>query len=149
MQVLESCHEHPAWEAIPLANVRTGRFWGSRLPVAGALEWLAGGDIESPPTDWDVGHVVSLAGTVEGPNRSFVIVRDSYPSFGWDAHHLQPPGALAAALVRGDGNEGGVALYVSTDDRSEVERVVKDTGFDVAAWDNGTPWRTSRGGGRP
>ena len=144
IDVLDSCLAHPAWEAIPLANVRTGRYWGSRLPLGDMVAWLAGRELEPPVPEWDVGHVVSLAGTVDGPDRSLVIVRDSYPALGWDGHHFQPPEALAAALERGDGNEGGVALYVSADDRAEVERVVKDMGFDVAAWDNGTPWRTSR-----
>lgn len=143
--VIELCRERPELEAVPLANVRTGRFWGSRLPLADALTWLLGGDVEAPEPDWDVGHFVTIAGTWDGEARSLVIIRDSYPMFGWDAHHLQPPEALAAALERGDGREGGVALYVSSDDRPEVEIAAKESGFEIAAWDNGTPW--PRGGG--
>ena len=138
--VLDLCRANPVWQAVPVANVRTGPFWGSRLPLADALAWLSGEEVEPPPPDWDVGHFVAIAGTWEGPARSFVIVRDSYPAFGWDAHHVQPPEAVAAALARGDGREGGVALYVASDVQADVERAAKDAGFEIAAWDNGTPW---------
>lgn len=138
--VLDLCRANPGWGAVPIANVRTGSFWGSRLPVADALAWLAGEEVEVPPPDWDVGHFVSLAGTWDGASRSLVIVRDSYPSFGWDAHHLQPPEALASALQRDDGREGGVAIYVASRDVPEVERTAKERAFEVGIWDNGTPW---------
>jgi len=144
--VIELCRERPEWEAVPLANVRTGRFWGSCLPLADALAWLSGDEVETPKPDWDVGHFVTIAGTWDGAARSLVIVRDSYPMFGWDAHHLQPPESLAAALERGDGREGGIALYVSSDDRPEVETAAKEAGFEIAAWDNGTPWPRAKGG---
>jgi hypothetical protein len=140
LAVLDLCRANPRWEALPIANVRTGRFWGSRLALADALAWLAGDDIEASRPDWDVGHFVNLAGTWDGPSRSLVIVRDSYPRFGWDAHHLQPPEALAAALRRNDGHEGGIGLYVADEDAAEVERFAKDRDFDVEVWDNGTPW---------
>jgi hypothetical protein len=140
LAVLDLCRANPRWEAVPIANVRTGRFWGSRLPIGDALAWLAGNDVEASPPDWDVGHFVNLAGTWDGPSRSLVIVRDSYPAFGWDAHHLQPPEVLAAALRRDDGREGGVGLYVADEDASEVELVAKDRDFEVVSWDNGTPW---------
>ena len=140
LAVLGLCRANPGWGAVPIANVRTGRLWGSRLPVAVALGWLAGEDVEAQPPDWDVGHFVNLAGTWDGPSRSLVIVRDSYPRFGWDAHHLQPPEALAAALRRDDGHEGGIGLYVADEDAAEVERFAKDRDFDVEVWDNGTPW---------
>jgi len=138
--VLRLCLEHPDWGAVPVANVRTGKFWGSRLPIADAFAWLAGSNVVPPAPDWDVGHVVTIAGTVQGPLRSLLIVRDSYPRFGWDAHHLQPPEAMAAALERGDGREGGIVLYVTGDDRADVERASKDAGFQIEGWDNGTPW---------
>ncbi len=139
-EVLRLCREQPAWGAVPLANVRTGELFGSCLPLADALAWVAGHDVPPPAPDWDVGHFVTIAGTLDGSARSFLIVRDSYPHFGWDAHHLQPPEAMASALDRGDGREGGIALYVAEDDRPDVERAAKDAGFQIDAWDNGTPW---------
>jgi len=142
--VLQLCRENAAWGAVPLANVRTGRLWGSRLSLADAFAWVAGSDVPPSPPDWDVGHFVTIAGTLEGSDRSFLIVRDSYPRFGWDGHHLQPPEAMAAALARGDGREGGIALYVSEDDRPDVERAAKDAGFEIEGWDNGTPWPPER-----
>ena len=125
---------------VPLANVGTGRLWGSHLPLVDAFLWLAGSEVQPPAPDWDVGHFVTIAGTLEGSARSFLIVRDSYPGFGWDAHHLQPPEAMAAALRRDDGREGGIALYVAEDDRSEVELAAKRAGFQIEGWNNGTPW---------
>jgi hypothetical protein len=142
--VLRLCREQPGWGAVPLANIRTGSLWGSRLPLADVLAWLAGSEVPRPPSDWDVGHFVTIAGTLEGSARSFLVVRDSYPAFGWDAHHLQPPEAMAAALERGDGREGGIALYVAQDDRPDVERAAKDSGFEIGGWDNGTPWPPGR-----
>jgi hypothetical protein len=104
--LLRLCRENPDWGAVPLANVRTGRLWGSRLALADALAWLAGSEVPSPRPDWDVGHFVTIAGEVEGSRRSLLVVRDSYPHFGWDGHHLQPPERFGAALDRGDGLEG-------------------------------------------
>jgi hypothetical protein len=143
-EVLRLCRRNPEWGAVPLANLRTGKLWGSRLPMVDALTWLAGADVQPPGPDWDVGHFVTIAGAVEGSGRSFVIVRDSYPHFGWDGHHLQPPEAFGAALTRGDGLEGGIALFVAQDDRADVERAAKDAGFEIEGWDNGTPWPPSR-----
>jgi len=140
MEVLHLCRTHPDWQAAPLANVQTGSLWGSRLSLGGFVSWLAGDHVEAPPPDWDVGHFVSIAGTVEGSARTLLIVRDSYPQFGWDGHHLQPPEAMAAALRRDDGREGGIVLYLAASVRADVERAAKEGGFDVAIWDNGTPW---------
>jgi hypothetical protein len=140
---VELCRDHPAWRAVPLANVRTGKLWGSTPGIEAATAWLAGSDIPGPPPDWDVGHFVAIVGTIDGDRRSLLLVRDSYPAFGWDGHHLQPPEAVASALERGDGREGGVALYVDAGDREDVERAAKEAGFDIAAWDNGTPWPPS------
>ena len=144
---LRLCRENPGWGAVPLANVRTGNLWGSRLPLVDALAWLAGSDVPAPRPDWDVGHFVTIAGELDGAGRSLLILRDSYPHFGWDGHHLQPPESLGAALDRGDGLEGGIALFVAQDDRADVEREAKDAGFEIEAWDNGTPWPPSRAEG--
>lgn len=140
LTVLDLCRSHPAWQVVPLANVRTGAFWGASLAFVDAASWLDGGDVVPPEPDWDVGHFVAIAGTLEGSARTMLVVRDSYPGLGWDAHHLQPPEAMARALVRGDGRQGGIALYAAAHDRADVERAAKDAGFEIGTWDNGTPW---------
>jgi hypothetical protein len=67
-----------------------------------------------------------------------VLVHDSYPSFGWNARHLQPPRAIAAALQRGDGREGGVLAVVPAKDARRIEALAAELGLEVAPWDNGT-----------
>jgi hypothetical protein len=102
------------------------------------IEELSGGDADGPPSDWDVGHFVELAALIRGPRGSLVLVHDSYPSFGWNARHLQPPRAVAAALQRGDGREGGVLAVVPAEAASRLEALAAELGLDVATWDNGT-----------
>jgi len=67
-----------------------------------------------------------------------VLVCDSYPSFGWNAHHLQPPRAIAAALLRGDGREGGVLAIAPRRRAAGIEAVSAELELEVAIWDNGT-----------
>jgi uncharacterized protein DUF6885 len=122
-----------------VANIDTGRLWGGRPPVEALLAELEGRPVAVPAPDWRVGHFCELAGLVRGPGGSLVLIRDSYPSLGWNAHHLQPPRALAAALLRGDGREGGVLFVGSPDRAEEVERLARELGLEVGLWDNGTP----------
>jgi hypothetical protein len=130
-----------------VANVRTGPFWGSRPTPALVLDALAGRPVAGPPPDWDVGHFVTLAAVLRGSGGTLVLVRDTYPTLGWDGHHLQPPQAVAAALERGDGREGGVLCAGAAE---VVERLHGRLGdrFDVRLWDNGTPdsYRQEAGG---
>ncbi|NEQ24268.1 MAG: hypothetical protein F6K28_35140 [Microcoleus sp. SIO2G3] len=135
------CQKNPGWEAVPLCNVQTGHLWGSRIALTNALAYLTGEEISPPKADWDVGHFVTLAGSVEGNQRSLLLVRDTYPIFGWDGYHLQPQDAIASALRRDDGKEGGVFLFVAAENQAEVEQQVREQGFDIASWDNGTPIR--------
>ena len=121
-----------------LANVRTGPLWGTHPSVETVIEELASGDAEGPPSDWDVGHFVELVSLARGKGGSLVLVHDSYPSFGWDARHLQPPRAVAAALQRDDGREGGVLAVLPTKDARRIESLAAELGLDVATWDNGT-----------
>lgn len=95
----------------------------------------------SPESEWDVGHFCAIAGVVRGPARQLAIVRDSYTDLGWGAHHLQPFEALAAALRGDDGCEGGVLLFVAAEDEVDVEGEMKEIGFGIGPWDNGTPGR--------
>jgi hypothetical protein len=120
-----------------IANLRTGRFWGSHPPLTALIDELAGRPAPDPTPDWDVGHYVELAGLITGEGGALVHVHDTYPSLGWDGHHLQPPRVVAAALLRGDGREGGVLVVVPAACAAEVETLVADLGLDIGMWDNG------------
>ncbi|MBV9385272.1 MAG: hypothetical protein JOZ78_02475 [Chroococcidiopsidaceae cyanobacterium CP_BM_ER_R8_30] len=133
------CWEHPSWEAVPLCNLRTGHLWGSRLLLSDVIAYLNGKEITIPAADWDTGHFLTLAGKVEGQEQSLILVRDTYPCFGWDGYHLQSALAIANALNRSDGHEGGVLLFVAAGNKAEVELQAQDRGFTILSWDNGTP----------
>lgn len=121
-----------------LANVRTGRMWASRPPVEILLAELEGRPVVEPEADWDVGHFVELEMLIRGPRGSLVVVHDSYPSLGWQGRHLQPPHALAAALERGDGREGGVLVIVPNVGVKAATALAAELGLDVRSWNNGT-----------
>jgi hypothetical protein len=121
-----------------IANVRTGAFWGSRPTVDALLAELRGELVAGPPADWDVGHFCELELLVSGPGGALVVVHDSYPSFGRDGRHLQPPRAVAAALLRGDGREGGVLAVARTEDSGYLETLARGLGLEIGTWDNGT-----------
>jgi hypothetical protein len=121
-----------------LANVRTGRMWASRPPVEVLLAELEGRPVEEPEADWDVGHFVELEMLIRGPRGSLVVVHDSYPSLGWQGRHLQPPHALAAALERGDGREGGVLVIVPKVGVEAARALAAEIGLEVRFWNNGT-----------
>lgn len=143
--LLDLLFAHPTWEATPILNLRSGKLWGSRVPLVAALGFLWGEEATPPEPDWDVGHYLTVAGIVRGPRRSLVLVRDTYSSLGWDGYHLQPPEAVAAALRRDDGREGGCLLFLRARDHEEAERSFQEAGFVIGVWDNGTPY--ARGGG--
>lgn len=136
---------HPAWQAAPVLNLRVGLLWGTRLSFEAALAYLSGAEVEAPEPEWDVGHFVNVAGLARCEARSMMLLRDSYRSFGWNGYHLQPLEAVANAIRRDDGREGGCLLFVASDDASTIERELKEVGFDIGGWDNGTP---HGGGGR-
>jgi hypothetical protein len=117
-----------------IANLRTGRLWGSQPPLESLLAELEGQEQSGPPADWDVGHYVGLSALVRGRGGALAVVQDSYPTLGWDGVHLQPPRALAAALRRDDGHEGGVLCVLPAERAGDVDTL----GFDVEFWDNGT-----------
>jgi hypothetical protein len=122
-----------------LANIRTGPLWAARSHPAALLDYVAGREVEPQPHEWDIGHFVNLAAAVQGPRRALVVVRDSYGSLGWEGHHLQPASALAQALARGDGREGGVLCVALADDAAVLEDRLVAEGFQTRHWDNGTP----------
>ncbi len=129
----------PAIEARLIANVRTGALWGSRPPIEALLAQLDGQDVaEPPPAEWDVGHFLELVQLLRGRAGAFVLVRDSYPTLGFCTHHLQPPHAAAAALMRGDGHDGGVLVVVPAARVAAAKRLAAKLSLDTEIWDNGT-----------
>jgi hypothetical protein len=121
-----------------IANVRTGHFWGTRPPFDALEAELEGREVDGPPAEWDVGHFCELACLLQGTGGSLVVVRDSYPSFGLAGHHLQPPRAVAKALDRGDGREGGVLAVTARENAQRLEALATELGLEVGHWDNGT-----------
>ena len=67
---------------------------------------------------------------------ALVLVQDSYPSLGWAGMHLQPPAAVAAALSRDDGRQGGVLAVGSAQDGSAVAALGSQLGLESRIWDN-------------
>lgn len=121
-----------------VANLRTGRLWGSRPGPSVLLDHLAGRPVEPPAPDWDCGHFLGIAGSVAGPGGSLVVLRDTYRQLGWDGHHLQPAGALVAALARGDGKGGGVLCVCGAAQAGPLGGKLGEAGFQVGLWDNGS-----------
>jgi hypothetical protein len=122
-----------------IANIRTGPLWGSRPPVEALLAHLAGRRAsEVPRAEWDVGHFVELVQLVRGPGGALMVVRDSYPSLGWNAHYLQPTHATVSALTRDDGREGGVLAVVGGSAAGPVRALAQKLSLETEFWDNGT-----------
>lgn len=127
-------------EAGLIANIRTGRLWGSRPPLEVVLAWLDRGELpdgmQPPPADWDTGHFVGLEQVVRGRAGTLVVVHDSYPTLGWDGRHVQPPEVLAQALMRGDGRRGGVLCVVAPERTRAAAELAASLGLDTALWNN-------------
>lgn len=121
-----------------LANVRTGLLWGSRPPVAALLAQLDKGSAPDVAPDWDVGHFVEPRSLLRGPGGSLVVIRDAYPNLGLSGYHLQPPAALAAALHRGDGHQGGILALSPPTRVADVEALTRRLGLHNGMWDNGS-----------
>lgn len=121
-----------------VANLRTGRLWGSRPHPGPLLDYLLGHTVASLMPDWDAGHFLQVLACVRGPGGALVVLRDTYPQLGWDGHHLQPAKVVAEALERGDNFEGGI-LCVCEAACSEVLRDrLGASGFDLRHWKNGS-----------
>ena len=128
-----------ALDLVPLCNLRTNHLWGADLSLVDAIAYLNGEPIQPPPPVWNVGHFLLLAGTIAGPARSLILVCDTYPTLGWQGYYLQSAEAVANALNRGDGQGGGVLLFVDSQEQAAVEQAAIERGFTVAFWDNGSP----------
>jgi hypothetical protein len=123
-------------DAVLVANVRTGPLWTTRPSPVALLAALAGAAPEVAPCEWDEGHFVSLFALVRGAGGALVGIRDTYRSLGWQGHHLQPPSAVAAALDRGDGREGGVLCVVPSAAAVSLRGAL--SAFELRMWDNGS-----------
>ena len=126
-------------ECTLVANLRTGRLWGSRPPVRLLFDYLLGLPVAPPAPDWDCGHFLAVLATLSGPGGALVALRDTYAELGWGGYHLQPAGAVAAALERGDGHEGGVLCVCQAS--ATLAGRLEGAGFELRYWDNGTPDR--------
>lgn len=126
-------------ECVPIANVRTGHLWGSRPPARLLLDYLFGHPVQAPPADWDCGHFVTVAGCLDGSGGSLVVVRDTYSQFGWNGYHLQPAGAVAAALERGDSYEGGILCVCESSSADSLSGRLIERSYELRHWDNGSP----------
>jgi uncharacterized protein DUF6885 len=122
-----------------VANLRTGRLWGSRPPARLLLDHLLGLPVEPPVPDWDCGHFLAIVATLSGPGNTLVALRDTYPELGWGGYHLQPAAVVAAALERGDGHEGGVLCVCEASGAGAFAGRLEEAGFELRHWENGTP----------
>lgn len=131
--------EHSAWEAQVLFNYQVGHLAALEGPGQGWGHVLFGE--ETRPCTWNVGHVTSLAGVAacHDGGRALVI-RDSSPRFGWRGYHAQPAGAVAAALARNDGSEGGVLVVCRAADGPGVRAALAAAvpGVSLDFWNNGS-----------
>ncbi len=125
-------------ECALVANLRTGRLWGSRPPARLLLDHLLGLPVAPPPPDWDCGHFLTIAACMSGPGGALIALRDTYPQLGWEGYHLQPAGAVAAALERGDGREGGVLCACDAQVAKTLAGRLGEAGFELRHWDNGS-----------
>jgi hypothetical protein len=124
--------------AVPVANIGTGALWGSHPTAAQLAAFLASGDDDGPPADWDVGHFVGLLGTVAGDGGTLVVVGDTYRSLGLGGVHLQPLARVAAAL-EGRGLRRGVLLVAPAAEATAIGAALAAAGLEQGAWDNGSP----------
>ncbi|WP_115864312.1 DUF6885 family protein [Halorussus litoreus] len=93
--------------------------------------------------DWDVGHFTTVAARASRRDSDvrYLLVRDSYKTFGWGGYHLQPESFIRRGLVRADDDrDGGVLLVVPTSDRDAVEQLLSAADLQTGTWDNGSPY---------
>lgn len=121
-----------------VANVATGKLWGSRPRLDEVLAHLETGALDGPPPDWSTGHFVAILGTAEGQAGTLAIVADTYPTLGWRGVHLQPLELMSDALHRDGDGFGGVLLVAPVDYADSLAERVVSTGLRVGAWDNGS-----------
>lgn len=144
--VWQLCQTQLDWQIIPLLNPHTQYFLGSKPTLLNVLRYLQAPEegaeqaLNPLPADWSVGHFALLVGQLQGNSKALVALLDTYPQFGWGGLHVQPLGAIAQSLHRPDqATQGGIALFVKSELRAEVEHHAVSLGLSVADWDNGSP----------
>src|ERR671932_629753 len=125
-------------ECALIANLRTGRLWGSRSPARLLLDYLLGLPTQATAPDWDCGHFLTVVAALSGPGGTLICLRDTYPELGWGGYHLQPAEAVAASLERGDGNEGGVLCVCKASAAPALAARLEVMGFELRHWANGS-----------
>lgn len=94
--------------------------------------------------DWNVGHFTGLVGRLSraDSDRRYLLIRDSYRTFGWEGYHLQPESYVREGLVRAeDDRDGGLLLVLPADERPGLESFLESEGLATGTWDNGSPYR--------
>jgi hypothetical protein len=125
-------------DVVLIANVQTGHFRSSAAAPQELMAMLNGHPTSRQEPDWDVGHFVTLSAAIIGPRGTLVCVCDTYPSLGWKGYHLQPLGALTAAIERTDGKEGGILWITRKATADGVRDELGQAGFHLRHWDNGS-----------
>ncbi|PSP55092.1 hypothetical protein BRC82_07185 [Halobacteriales archaeon QS_1_67_19] len=93
--------------------------------------------------DWDVGHFTTVAARASKRDSDvrYLLVRDSYKTFGWNGYHLQPESYIRQGLVRADDDrDGGVLLVIPTTQRDAAEEMLSAANLRTGTWDNGSPY---------
>lgn len=93
--------------------------------------------------DWDVGHFTTVAARVAraDADERYLVIRDSYKTFGWDGYHLQPESYIRRGLVRADDHrDGGVLLITPSTDADDVRSWLTDHDLGTGLWDNGSAY---------
>jgi hypothetical protein len=143
VEVAASVSAGSSFGCVLVANLRTGHLWGSQPKPALLLDYLAGKLVEPPTADWDCGHFLNIAGSVRGVGGKLLILRDTYRQLGWNGYHLQPAGAVATALARGDGTEGGVLCVCDLPTAETLRGRLGKMGLELRTWDNGSADRVA------
>jgi len=83
-----------------------------------------------------VGHFVSCAGFLYG-NETYFVIRETYKRYGVQ---IQPFESILGGLNRDDGREGGILVIVPREYEEKIARDLKEEGFLLSIWDNGSPF---------
>lgn len=125
---------------LAIANVGTASFETSLHSLSDLLAVvMSGAALPARHGDWDVGHFVSLAGLIHGPQGDLVIVRDTYRLLGGRGYHLQPLANVAASLHRDGTGAGGVLIVGPPSVVAAARAAVAPLGLIEELWDNGSP----------